>query len=164
MAFANRKLAFGADSPSPPKPCSPVPATRVTSPLVPSTLKLLPWCAFAMNRLPSSPIAKPSMDQKSAERADEPSTVFPEWPPPTTVEIKPLPTSTFPTYPAISPIKDFPMNPPQVKPDIAGRLSWLDFHLDERSPRIFFRNQPRQRQFHRLDQYGGLYLHSPSIT
>jgi hypothetical protein len=41
------------------------------------------------------------MDQKSAERADEPSTVFPEWPPPTTVEIKPLPTSTFPTYPAI---------------------------------------------------------------
>jgi hypothetical protein len=34
------------------------------------------------------------------------------------------------------------MNPPQVKPDIAGRLSWLDFHLDERSPRIFFRSQP----------------------
>ena len=48
------------------------------------------------------------------------------------------------------------MNPPQVKPDIAGRLSWLDFHLDERSPRIFFPSQPRQRQFHRLDQYGGL--------
>jgi len=29
-----------------------------------------------------------------------------------------------------------------VKPDIAGSLSWLDFHLDERSPRIFFRSQP----------------------
>jgi hypothetical protein len=56
------------------------------------------------------------------------------------------------------------MSPPQLKPDIAGRLSWLEFHLDERNPRIFFRSQRRQRQFHRLDQYGKLYLHSPSIT